>query len=59
MVANMLSATGTGALSLGSWIPGDLSWPVRCAEGPFQPELFARAADPILASVGLAASSSK
>ncbi len=47
---------GQARLSWGSWIPGNLSWPVRCPEGRFQPELFGRAADPIRPSVGPAAS---
>ena len=47
---------GGGAAPIwGSWISGSLSWAVRRTEGRFQAELFGRPADPILASVGLAA----
>jgi len=46
---------GQARLFGGSLIGGNLSWPVRRSKSRFQPELFGRATDPILAAVWLAA----
>jgi hypothetical protein len=51
-----VSQGGQARLLRDPWIPGKLSWFVRCAEGRIQTELFGRAADPMFASVRPAAS---